>query len=1079
MATNIDLIQQLYVAYYNRPADVAGLNYWVAALDAGATIDQISKSFNSAAEYTAAYAGKSPEVIVDTVYMNLFGRHAESGGLDYWGPKVQSGAITTADLVKAISAGAYGTDGTLNADGLALANKVTAAEAFTTELNTAGNEAERIAYASGTAAVLNAAKTFIAGVTDDASLATALAGVHAAAQNLIVVTTPTATITLTSGIDTGAAFVGGAGNDVFDATKGAAGAATLNALDSIDGGAGTDTLNVAQTAAIALTSSTIVKNINTANLVSGGAVAVNAAGWTGLDNLIVASVGGETVTAIASAAVTATDSALAAAALTINGGSSVNVTASGSTTGTITVGTTVAPTGAITISNTTTGAVSAGTINVAGGTTVKVTQAASNAVNTTQTNGSVNVAGGAATTSVTVAASAAATASGTVAGVNANTVNILDVNAASATKAGTITSVSVDSFTTLSITDNALTTLSVANGSGNIIIDNSGLTTATNKTLALTINGQTGGTLDDADIYTTLNVTTTGANSTLANITEGAVTALSVAGTKTLALTSTAGLTALKTVTVSGAAGLTADLSGATVTSVSTAASTGKTTVTIDASKATFTGGAGVDKVTLAATNATKAISLGAGDDSLTMGAQTTTVAIAGGTGTDTLSISAASAAVASADATFAGLVTGFEQLTLTGATNQTIDLAVLGNYNYVTTSGGNGLTLSNLSNGGTLALTGAGTAYTIGNSAFTAGTNDVVNLTLTADATGAGTSFASTGITASGVEKFAITTVDTGATPTGANAHLVTLLGNSASTITVAGNDGLNLTATSTAATLVDASGITLGGFTFTSGALAAAAAIKGSATGTNTVTFSAATGGAVTYTGGTGVDTITASNGKANIIHLGSGTTANTVTGAGGNMTIDSTATGTDTVTLTTGNNNVSLGNGVNNFTATSGNNVYVGGTGVDTITVGGGVNTITTGTGADVVTLTTAGATVNTYSTITDAHAGMQIAFTNLGTETFVSAKVSTLNPNTAVFQDFANAVVAGATQADHSTDGAFGWFQFGGNTYLVEVKHSTVGGIAQTFVNGVDQIVCLTGLVDLSTATGGTTNILTLG
>jgi len=229
------------------------------------------------------------------------------------------------------------------------------------------------------------------------------------------------------------------------------------------------------------------------------------------------------------------------------------------------------------------------------------------------------------------------------------------------------------------------------------------------------------------------------------------------------------------------------------------------------------------------------------------------------------------------------------------------------------------------------------------------------------------------------------------------------------------------------------------------------------------------------VTYTGGTGNDAFTATNGKANVVTLGDGTNSATV--SSGNNTITG-GTGADTVVATTGNNTVSLGNGANSFTATSGNNTYTGGTGVDTVTVGSGVNTITTGTGADVVTFTTAGANVNTYSTITDAHAGMQLAFTNLGTETFVSAKISTLNVNTAVFQDYANAVVAGATQADHSADGAFGWFQFSGNTFLVEVKHSTAGGINQTFVNGVDQIVQLTGLVDLSTATGGTTNILTL-
>ena len=139
MATTIDAaaIQQLYVAYYNRPADVAGLTYWLGVAANGATLDQISKSFNSAAEYTANYAGKTPGNIVNTVYQNLFGRAAEGAALDYWGPKIASGAISTADLVKTIAAGAVNPDGTPNADGAALANKVTAAGAFTTELNTA------------------------------------------------------------------------------------------------------------------------------------------------------------------------------------------------------------------------------------------------------------------------------------------------------------------------------------------------------------------------------------------------------------------------------------------------------------------------------------------------------------------------------------------------------------------------------------------------------------------------------------------------------------------------------------------------------------------------------------------------------------------------------------------------------------------------------------------------------------------------------------------------------------------------------------------------------------------------------
>ena len=244
----------------------------------------------------------------------------------------------------------------------------------------------------------------------------------------------------------------------------------------------------------------------------------------------------------------------------------------------------------------------------------------------------------------------------------------------------------------------------------------------------------------------------------------------------------------------------------------------------------------------------------------------------------------------------------------------------------------------------------------------------------------------------------------------------------------------------------------------------------VKGSATGANTIDASAATGGAVTYTGGTGVDSFTATNGKGNTVTLGDG--ANTVVVSAGNNTITG-GKDADTVTATTGNNTVSLGNGVNAFTATTGNNTYTGGTGVDTVTVGGGVNSITTGTGADVVNLTAAGANVNTYSTITDAGAGDTITFTNLGTETFATAKVSLAS--TAVFQDYANAVVQAGGNA--SVNGAFGWFQFSGDTYLVQSRHDGSGNNA-SFVNATDMIVKLTGLVDLSTATGVGTASLTL-
>ena len=225
------------------------------------------------------------------------------------------------------------------------------------------------------------------------------------------------------------------------------------------------------------------------------------------------------------------------------------------------------------------------------------------------------------------------------------------------------------------------------------------------------------------------------------------------------------------------------------------------------------------------------------------------------------------------------------------------------------------------------------------------------------------------------------------------------------------------------------------------------------------------------MTYTGGTGADTFTATNGKGNTITLGDG--ANSATVSAGNNTITG-GKDADTVIATTGNNTVSLGDGANSFTATDGNNTYTGGAGVDTVSVGKGSNTLTLGAGADVVTITAVSANVNTYTSITDAGKGDTITFANLGTETFASAKVTLAT--TAVFQDFANAVIAAGGNA--SVNAATGWFQFGGDTYVVQSRHDG-SGVSASFVNGQDQIVKLTGLVDLSTAGIGGVNTLTLG
>jgi hypothetical protein len=221
MATNTEIVQQLYVAYFNRPADVAGLNFWVDALNKGISSSVISAEFAKQKEYSDMFSGKVAEQVIDTVYVNMFGRHAEKGALDFYAPKIRAGIITIDKVVTDILKGAQGTDAE------AYANKVAGATLFTQTLDTAGNEASRVAYASGDAKVLDLAKNYIAGITDDASLATATANVEQAVDSLADATN--LAFELTNGTDV-------ATSNVFNAglVYNPAGTDRINALQSED-----------------------------------------------------------------------------------------------------------------------------------------------------------------------------------------------------------------------------------------------------------------------------------------------------------------------------------------------------------------------------------------------------------------------------------------------------------------------------------------------------------------------------------------------------------------------------------------------------------------------------------------------------------------------------------------------------------------------------------------------------------------------------------------------------------------------------------------------------------------------------
>jgi len=188
--TYYENIQKLYVAYFNRPADVAGLAYWEGVVEgAKGNTASVSAAFANEAEYKTAFAGMSNADIVNKVYMNLFGRDAEAAGRDYWANLLNSKQITVDQVVTKIAEGAQTTDLT------AYTNKVRAATAFTAALDTTS---EANGYRGDAANTV--AKTFLSGVTTDATLAAAVSTttLNATVAKAVAAGTP---FTLMSGLD--------------------------------------------------------------------------------------------------------------------------------------------------------------------------------------------------------------------------------------------------------------------------------------------------------------------------------------------------------------------------------------------------------------------------------------------------------------------------------------------------------------------------------------------------------------------------------------------------------------------------------------------------------------------------------------------------------------------------------------------------------------------------------------------------------------------------------------------------------------------------------------------------------------
>lgn len=153
--TSAQLAQLLYVAYYGRPADPAGLEFWSAQIDE-VGVQGIAADFGTSAEFDARFGDLGSVALINNLYQQLFGRDAEAEGLQYW-LDVLSEGTPLASIALEIANGAQGGDAT------GLQNKVTLAAQFT-----AAVAAGSVAYEGEAAA--NYGRDFLATINQNTNV---------------------------------------------------------------------------------------------------------------------------------------------------------------------------------------------------------------------------------------------------------------------------------------------------------------------------------------------------------------------------------------------------------------------------------------------------------------------------------------------------------------------------------------------------------------------------------------------------------------------------------------------------------------------------------------------------------------------------------------------------------------------------------------------------------------------------------------------------------------------------------------------------------------------------------------------
>lgn len=389
----VSAVQQLYVAYFGRPADVSGLTNFTTTLDAQGvtptiqgilaaystndTVKALVDGFGTSTESSTLYGTGTTESFVFAVFQNVLGRVPAATGFSFWVDAINNGGASLGSAALRIMEGALSNTTTQGLADAALINaKISVATNFTTAVTT-----ENATYSGATAAAT--ARTMLSTVTATTDVT--------AFQSTIVSTLSTisnpdvgSTFTLTTSA-TADTLIGTAKNDTFTGASGTvANGDTLIDSTTTDN----DTANLTITAAYTPANISNIENVNI-DWNAFGTATVDATNINGASKITVTSsklgyIGNVKVDGAGNQTIVAGSGAVGT--LDVNDGKSVVVDGGASK--------------IITVDGTATAANNLSATVTAGAATTTVTVGAAQAFKTT------TVTGGAATTAVTVHGSA-------------------------------------------------------------------------------------------------------------------------------------------------------------------------------------------------------------------------------------------------------------------------------------------------------------------------------------------------------------------------------------------------------------------------------------------------------------------------------------------------------------------------------------------------------------------------------------------------------------------------------------------------------------------------------------------------